>query len=597
MTRETANPTGGWRPPPSALRRGRTVGKYVLTELIGAGAMGTVYRAMDPDLQRDVAIKLMSPAVASDVAQRNRFLREARAAGSLHHPSIITVYGFGEVDGELYIAMEFVEGRDLSGVIRNHEELSLADKIDILLDVLSALTYAHDRRITHRDIKPGNIRLDTNGKARIMDFGVAHLAESDLTNSGLVLGTPNYIAPEQLRGAEPTPAGDIFSVGAVFFELLAYQKPFDGDTAHAVMYNVASDEPVSLKGLHQSVPGSVRRVLRKSMAKDPGLRYRSAAEMARDLQGARNSLTAEEADATVVLATNRRSRARSRRRTSPRHLAVLGTAMLTTAWVVGARGTNVAPASQVLEPDTLAVMLGFPPNEDSAAARAPERPDSLLNAVRDAALAERLGAEKSGVPSELLAAGDERVAAADSLIEAGRYSQAILAFSSASSKWALAVDQHHRERAAAAQVVRRRPPATSRPAPTQAATSTQTSPVPVRPPAEAHRAVITALVDRLESAMESRSTDRLRSTYPNLSQREREMWSRFFDSAGDLEMTLAIDDLEISGDFADARIKGVYSYVTAKGRQQHAMELTATFERTGGVWRISSLGSRRDDGS
>jgi hypothetical protein len=97
--------------------------------------------------------------------------------------------------------------------------------------------------------------------------------------------------------------------------------------------------------------------------------------------------------------------------------------------------------------------------------------------------------------------------------------------------------------------------------------------------------------------MESRSTDRLRSTYPNLSQREREMWSRFFDSAGDLEMTLAIDDLEISGDFADARIKGVYSYVTAKGRQQHAMELTATFERTGGVWRISSLGSRRDDGS
>src|SRR5687768_1995243 len=164
--------------------------------------MGVVYRAADPVLNRPVAVKVMSDGLAQDEALRARFLREAQAAGSLQHPNVVTVYDFGETDGHLFIAMEFVQGADLEHLLRHNAPLSLAARIDIVVDVLNGLYYAHRRGIVHRDIKPANIRVDEEGHARIMDFGVARLATSDMTKSGIMMGTPNYMAPEQISGGD-----------------------------------------------------------------------------------------------------------------------------------------------------------------------------------------------------------------------------------------------------------------------------------------------------------------------------------------------------------------------------------------------------------
>jgi serine/threonine-protein kinase len=196
------------------------IGKYDVEERVGEGAMGVVYRAVDPVLKRRVAIKVMSDAFAQNDDLRERFLREAQAAGSLQHPNVITIYDFGDVDGHPYIAMEFVEGQDVAELIAHQVPLSVVDKLDLAIGVLQGLAYAHRRGIVHRDIKPANIRIDDEGKARIMDFGVAHLASSNMTKSGVMLGTPSYMAPEQIVGGKVGPQTDIFSVGAVLYELL-----------------------------------------------------------------------------------------------------------------------------------------------------------------------------------------------------------------------------------------------------------------------------------------------------------------------------------------------------------------------------------------
>ena len=176
--------------------RTTTIGKYVVQGLVGEGAMGVVYRAHDPVLNRVVAVKVMGNGVASEQELRQRFLREAQAAGSLQHPNVVTIYDFGEVDGHLFIAMEFLEGTDLEHLLGDGAAgMTLSAKLGIAIDVLSGLSYAHRRGIVHRDIKPANIRVDPDDRAKIMDFGVAHLTSSKITQTGMVMGTPNYMAP------------------------------------------------------------------------------------------------------------------------------------------------------------------------------------------------------------------------------------------------------------------------------------------------------------------------------------------------------------------------------------------------------------------
>ena len=230
------------------------IGKYQILGQIGEGAMGVVYRALDPVLNRPVAIKVMSDALARDTDLRGRFLREAQSAGSLQHPNVVTIYDFGEVDGHPFIAMEFVEGADLDEILRNRGQLSPVEKLDILIDVLNGLAYAHKRGIVHRDVKPANIRIDGEGRARIMDFGIAHLSSSNMTRTGMTVGTPAYMSPEQITGGAIGAPSDIFAVGAVMYELFAGVQAFGGDTLQTVMYRIVSAPAPELTPTSERAP-------------------------------------------------------------------------------------------------------------------------------------------------------------------------------------------------------------------------------------------------------------------------------------------------------------------------------------------------------
>ena len=266
------------------------IGKYKVLDRVGEGAMGVVYRAHDPVLNRAVAIKVMADSVARDDLLRGRFLREAQAAGSLQHPNVVTIYDFGEVDGHLYIAMEYVVGEDLEQVLASGRQLTTLQKIDIIIDVLGGLAYAHKRGIVHRDIKPPNIRIDEEGRARIMDFGIAHVASTKVTRTGTTVGTPAYMAPEQIAGGEIVPASDLFSVGAVMFELLTGRKAFDDDSMHRVFYNIVTEPAPHLSEFAPGLPPALDDIVQKALAKDPQNRYASAVEMANALTAVRREL-------------------------------------------------------------------------------------------------------------------------------------------------------------------------------------------------------------------------------------------------------------------------------------------------------------------
>lgn len=275
------------------------IGKYDLEELVGEGAMGKVYRALDPVLSRAVAIKLMSASISQDSHLRDRFLREARAAANLQHPNIITIYDFGDAGGHPYIAMEYIEGTDLAHIIQDRQPVSLETKVSYVINLLNGLAYAHTKGVVHRDIKPANIRVTADGRVKIMDFGIAHLSGSEMTHSGVVLGTPDYMAPEQVRGLPVTPQTDIWSAGALLYELLTFEKPFSGETLHAVLFKVVTEEPPSITKLNPSLPEALERIVNTALNKEASKRYATADVMAADLTSVRKHLSELETKATL----------------------------------------------------------------------------------------------------------------------------------------------------------------------------------------------------------------------------------------------------------------------------------------------------------
>ncbi len=261
----------------------RTIGKYLVEGVLGRGGMGTVYLARDPGLDRRVALKTLTLGPADDPEHRLRFLREAQAAGGLRHPNIVTVYDVGEDAGQPYIAMEYVEGIDLEHVIQRREPCSIEWKLDVLRQVCEGLAYAHRNGIVHRDVKPANIRVAPTGEVKIMDFGLARLPSSTVTKSGRLLGTVQYMAPEQVEGARVDHRADIFSVGAIAYELVALRKPFQGDSLTAVMFQImhGAADPEALPATGYS-PG-LERIILKALARDRNDRYPSLDAMHADL--------------------------------------------------------------------------------------------------------------------------------------------------------------------------------------------------------------------------------------------------------------------------------------------------------------------------
>jgi serine/threonine-protein kinase len=265
------------------------IGRYLVLELLGQGAMGTVYRGRDLTLDRDVALKVMS-AKGADADARARFAREARAAARLQHPNIITIYELGEHAAGPFMALELLEGLDLQRAIESGIKPDPRLTLPVVLQVLAGLAHAHDAGIVHRDIKPSNVFLPRDRPAKVMDFGVARLA-GGTTTGGLVVGTPNYMSPEQVRAAPDLDGrSDLFSVGLILYELVTGEKAYAADTLIAVLYKIANEDPDL--GLIPRDPAwkRLREVLGRALAKSPGERYPDASTMADDVARALRDL-------------------------------------------------------------------------------------------------------------------------------------------------------------------------------------------------------------------------------------------------------------------------------------------------------------------
>ena len=266
------------------------VGKYKILGKIGQGAMGEVYKAHDAVLNRLVAIKTINADLGADESLRKRFEREAQSAARLNHPNIITVYDYGEEHNKIYMAMELLEGTDLKQMIARKAPLSLDQKIEIMDQMADGLAFAHAADIVHRDLKPANIHILPSGQVKIMDFGLARLGGSEMTRTGMVMGTPHYMSPEQVRGERADSRSDIFSLGCVFYELLTYRKAFDAETMHAVLFKVMQEQPAPAADLVPDLPHVLADVLDRALAKDASQRLQDGGQLRAALHLARNAI-------------------------------------------------------------------------------------------------------------------------------------------------------------------------------------------------------------------------------------------------------------------------------------------------------------------
>jgi eukaryotic-like serine/threonine-protein kinase len=276
------------------------IGRYQIIERVGQGGMGVLYRGIDPVLDREVAIKVMIGDFGDDLDQlRPRFQREARAIARLQHRNIVTVFEFAEDNGTPYIVMEFLRGASLSARAKAEPPLSIDEKVDIVAQLCTGLGYAHEQGIVHRDVKPANILLLEDGSVKLLDFGIAKLTSSTLTRQGDVLGSPSYMSPEQIMGLETVDGrSDVFSAGAVLFELLAGRRPFDGDTTPTIVMKILNTEAPSLDALDSAIPAPLAAIVARALHKDPAQRFQTATEFARELRSLRRTVPS---DVTVPL--------------------------------------------------------------------------------------------------------------------------------------------------------------------------------------------------------------------------------------------------------------------------------------------------------
>ena len=271
----------------------KTLGRYRIVDELGRGAMGAVYRALDPLIDREVAIKTLLPDLPAEVMAeiRERFIREARSAGRLSHPNIVTIFDVGEQDGIAYIAMELLKGHSLLQVLKHPQRLAFNTIANVIAQVADALDMAQQHNIVHRDVKPANIMVDHAGRVKLTDFGVAYVPASTITGNGTALGSPRYMSPEQVTGAPIDPRSDIFSLGVVLYELLTKRTPFEheGDTTiFALMNRIASTPHPAVREVDPSVPAPFEHIVDRALAKKPAERYARAGDMARELRDFRN---------------------------------------------------------------------------------------------------------------------------------------------------------------------------------------------------------------------------------------------------------------------------------------------------------------------
>ena len=612
-------------PPPQRYRR---LGKYELHQLLGEGAMGIVWKSYDTVLRRYVALKLLSASFRKTKDMQERFLREARAAGAIQHANIVTVYDLGEAEGQLYIAMELVEGRDLSDMIALRDPLALERKLDITIEVLDGLHFAHQRGVIHRDVKPSNVRVMTDGRIKIMDFGIARLQKAESTGSGSIVGTPTYMAPEQITNGAITPATDVFSVGCMLYELLCYQRPFEAESVHGVLYQVLTTEPRPLRTVAPSIPAALERVVAKAMNKVPHERYESAGQMMSMLQQIRAALSGADEEATqplgrwtplprpvLKLITHASMRAR---------LAVLGALAAVVVLLLYAPGQPAAEPGNAggANPSVSAPPPGFgapPPaaGVEPVSIAVSTRRDSAL-AARDRAIV--AGAQKNTVPALLLA--ETMFQASEQALQRGDQSLALRGYVEAAQRFGHARDEARAmDREAQRMIDRVTPVVQAIPTGPAAANAgvflaraesllrqqdftlakvaaqsaeqigidAGIAPPSTQPP-EA-RAAVDVLLDDLGRALASQRISNIRVLYPGLTDAERRGWEAFFRDWNQITAKFTVEDFKVQGATATGNVHAMFEYVPAPGgaprvdRRRFAMR----FEKKDAGWRLAAV--------
>jgi eukaryotic-like serine/threonine-protein kinase len=288
----------------------QTLGRYVLERVLGKGAMGIVYEALDPKLHRKVAIKTILISQLDEETAKDfsmRFVREAHAVARLNHPNIVQVYDFGEEGDIAYLVMEFIRGNELKSALITNQVFDRKQSVRIMCELLDALDFAHEAGVVHRDIKPANVMLDSQGRAKLTDFGVARVTDADRTNAertqaGTMVGTPAYMSPEQIQGQRVDRRSDIFSAGIILYQFLTGQKPFTGEGAWTVAKKIIHDDPPMPSSINVAVSPEFDRVVAKALAKNPDQRYATAREFAEALRRAAEGKPAlPEAEPTIVV--------------------------------------------------------------------------------------------------------------------------------------------------------------------------------------------------------------------------------------------------------------------------------------------------------
>lgn len=260
------------------------IDKYQVLSVLGKGAMGIVYHAYDPVVKRDVAIKFLSALDVEETELISRFEREARLAGGLRHPNIVTIHDLGHFEGRPYIVMEYIVGRDLEHIIREKVDLTVEQKLEIILQICKGLDAAHQKGIIHRDIKPANIRIQEDNTVKIMDFGIARMGASQLTRSGYIIGTLQYMSPEQISGEQLDPRTDLFSLGLIAYELFTGTNPYAGGAAVDIMYRILNVRPAPIEQLPEEYGTELNQIIVRALEKNRDLRYPNAKEMAKELE-------------------------------------------------------------------------------------------------------------------------------------------------------------------------------------------------------------------------------------------------------------------------------------------------------------------------
>ena len=610
--------------PDAAFRR---LHKFELHERIGEGAMGVVWKAYDSVLRRFVALKLLNPSFGRTQELRERFHREARAAAALQHPNIVTVYDLGESDGQLFIAMELAEGRDLSDLIAVRAPLPLEHKLDVVIELLQGLGYAHARGVIHRDVKPSNVRIAADGRVKIMDFGIARLQNADRTGSGgVIVGTPSYMAPEQITNGEITPATDVFAVGCLLYELLTYERPFEAETVHGVFYQVLSTTPKPLRTVAPSMPASLERVVLKAMAKTPGERYSTADEFRSSLLGMRHALSDPTAITTEQIRFKNPLTRISLNLIAPASLKSRATVLLlllaAALFIAYLALSTPTPPPVTAAPSSTVPTLSPHPLPGLAPRVAALRDTAYAQRLRALAAGARINNVQSMVNADGILLGADQSARAGDLVRAstGYGSVGTLYQRAIAETDSIRLDARRRldRSTTLARSMKTGTASTTRAsaalaradslfaardyvmsgiasgAAEQAAIAGGARVRTVTPQPKDPHAAIYQLLDDFSRAIQSRKVSNMRVLYPSITKNEVKSWDQFFNGVSSVDVTFSTDSLTIKETGARGVVHAHFLAIHSGSPtpQESQQTLVTSFRHSSAGWRISGILSR-----